>query len=137
MEAPTSPIRYLEGLKMPQRLIDYALSKPGAVPTLPFGPDVLVIKVMDKMFMLTRRGESVPSLNLKCDPERGLALREAYPAVTPGYHMNKRHWNTVALDGSLGEEEIQRMIDHSYELVVRSLKKAERQRLSQPPVGTR
>jgi Uncharacterized protein conserved in bacteria len=116
---------------MQQALIDYALSKPGAVPTLPFGPDTLVIKVMDKMFALTRRRqEAIPSFNLKCDPERAIALREAYPAITPGYHMNKRHWNTVALDGSLSLDEIQRLIDHSYELVVRSLSKTDRARLS-------
>ena len=113
---------------MQQTLIDYALSKPGAVPTQPFGPDVLVIKVMDKMFALTRRNGA--SFNLKCDPERALALREAYPAVTPGYHMNKRHWNTVALDGSLTLAELQQLIDHSYDLVVRSLKKADRERLA-------
>lgn len=113
---------------MQQTLIDYALSKPGAVPTQPFGPDVLVIKVMDKMFALTRRDGA--SFNLKCDPERAIALREAHPAITPGWHMNKRHWNTVTLDGSLSREQLQQMIDHSYDLVVRSLKKAERERLA-------
>ncbi len=116
---------------MHQRMIDYALSKVGAVPTLPFGPDTLVIKVMDKMFMLTSRRDSQPSLNLKCDPDRALALREAFPAVTPGYHMNKRHWNTIALDGSFNEAELQAMIDHSYELVVRTLKKGDRLHLAE------
>ncbi|MNK66741.1 hypothetical protein D3C87_860640 [compost metagenome] len=115
---------------MHQTLIDYALSKKGAVPTLPFGPDVLVVKVMDKMFALTSRRDALPSFNLKCDPERAIALREAHAAIKPGYHMNKRHWNTVALDGSLTVDEIQRLIDHSYELIVRSLSKADRERLS-------
>lgn len=114
---------------MHQTLIDYALSKPGAEPTLPFGPEALVIKVRGKMFMLTSRGEPHPTMNLKCDPERALALREAHACITPGYHMNKRHWNTVTLDGSLPVDALQALIDHSYELVVRSLPKAERAQL--------
>jgi predicted DNA-binding protein (MmcQ/YjbR family) len=116
---------------MQQSLIDYALGKPGAEATFPFGPEVLVFKVMGKMFGLTSRRDTLSSFNLKCDPERAIALRAAYPAVKPGYYMNKQHWNTIELDGSLTEPELQRMIDHSYELIVRSLKKAERQQLSQ------
>lgn len=110
---------------MHEALIDYALKKPGAERTFPFGPDVLVVKVMGKMFALTRRGEPYPSFNLKCEPTRALALRANHPAITPGYHMNKQHWNTVKLDGTLSLEEIQRLIDHSYELIVASLKKSE------------
>ncbi len=114
---------------MHQALIDYALSKPGAVASFPFGEGFLVFKVMGKMFALTSHRGAHPAFNLKCDPERAVALRETYPAITPGYHMNKQHWNTVALDGSLTVPELQRMVDHSYELVVRSLKKADRQQL--------
>lgn len=116
---------------MQQTLVDYALSKPGAEPTFPFGPEILVLKVMGKMFALTSRQEPYPSFNLKCAPERAIALRAAYPAVTPGYHMNKQHWNTIVLDGSLTEDELQPMIDHSYDLVVKSLTKANRERLRQ------
>lgn len=114
---------------MHEALITHALSKPGAERTFPFGPDILVVKVRGKMFALTRRGGTFPSFNLKCDPNRSVALRAIYPAITPGYHMNKQHWNTVVLDGSLSLEELQRLIDHSYDLIVRSLKKQERQDL--------
>lgn len=109
-----------------EALVDYALGKPGAEATFPFGPGVLVVKVRGKMFALTSQREPYPTFNLKCDPEQALILREAFPAVTPGYHMNKRHWNTISLDGSLSLEDLQRMVDHSYELVVRSLTKADR-----------
>lgn len=112
-------------------LVDYCLAKQGAEPTFPFGPEILVVKVLGKMFALTARRESCPSFNLKCAPERALALRATFPAVQPGYHMNKRHWNTVTLDGSLSAEEIQRMIDHSYDLVVAALSRADRERLGQ------
>lgn len=114
---------------MHEALIDYALSKPGAERTFPFGPDVLVIKVMGRMFALTRRGEPHPSFNLKCEPTRAIALRASYPAITPGYHMNKQHWNTVMLDGTLSSDELQRLIDHSYELILSSLRKSEREAL--------
>lgn len=116
---------------MQQSLIDYALAKPGAEASFPFGPEALVFKVMGKIFALTSQRESLATFNLKCDPERAIALRAAYPAVKPGYHMNKQHWNTLELDGSLTVPELQRMIDHSYDLVVRSLTKAERQKLAQ------
>lgn len=115
---------------MLKRLVDYALTKPEASATFPFGPDVLVVKVLDKMFMLANPGDPHGIVSLKCDPERAMALREAYPSVKPGYHLNKRHWNTVILDGTLEESEICRMIDHSFELVVKGLPKAERARLA-------
>ncbi|MEB3187548.1 MAG: MmcQ/YjbR family DNA-binding protein [bacterium] len=115
---------------MHESLIDHCRAKPGAEPTFPFGPDVLVFKVLDKVFALTRRVEPCPTFNLKCDPVRAEMLRAAHPAVTPGYHMNKRHWNTIALDGSLPEAFVRELIDHSYDLVVASLTRAERESLT-------
>ena len=117
----------------------YLLSKPEAFEDYPFGPEVAVFKVRDKMFAtLVQRHdhEADPEhrkcahMNLKCDPDQALALRDIFAAVQPGYHMNKKHWNTVRLDGSIPEGEIMRMIDHSYGLVVKSLKKAERTALA-------
>lgn len=102
------------------------LSKPGAEETTPFGPDVLVYKVGGKMFGLASPDDFPPSINLKCDPERAMLLREEHEAITPGYHMNKRHWNTVVLDGSVPAGLVGELIDHSYELVVASLPKQRR-----------
>jgi len=110
-------------------LRDYCLSKPGATEDFPFGEETLVFRVMGKIFALTGV-ESLPlSVNLKCDPEWAVELRDRWPAVQPGYHMNKAHWNTVELDGSIPADEVREMIDHSYERVVAGLKKADRQRL--------
>ncbi len=102
------------------------LAKPGAVETTPFGPEVLVYKVGGKLFALTDPADFPPRLNLKADPERSMALREEYESVIPGYHMNKRHWNTVILDGSLPSALVAELIDHSYDLVVASLPKGKR-----------
>lgn len=99
------------------------LAKPGAEETTPFGPDVLVYKVGGKMFALTVPDEFPARINLKCDPERSIVLREQHEAVLPGYHMNKRHWNTLVLDGSLPSKLVAELIDHSYELVAASLPK--------------
>ncbi len=107
----------------------YLLSKPESVEDYPFGPEVSVFKVLGKMFATLSPDQPHPRMNLKCQPEQALALRDIFPAVIPGYHMNKRHWNTVILDGSIPTGEIERMIDHSYTLVVKSLKKPERNRL--------
>jgi predicted DNA-binding protein (MmcQ/YjbR family) len=100
------------------------LSKPGAEETTPFGPDVLVYKVGGKMFGLSAPGEFPARVNLKCDPERSLELREEFAGIIPGYHMNKRHWNTLILDGSLPSLLVAQLIDHSYELVAASLTKS-------------
>ena len=105
----------------------YCLTKKGATEDLPFDADTLVIKVANKMFALIPSEGDIPRINLKCDPALALELRRKYPAVTPGYHMNKQHWNTVRIDGSIPENEIVEMIDHSYGLVVRGLKKSERE----------
>ena len=107
-------------------VISHCLSKPGAEETTPFGPDTLVYKVGGKMFALTSPDEFPARVNLKCDPERALALRDEYEAIIPGCHMNKRHWNTLVLDGSLPSKLVRELIDHSYELVVASLPKGKR-----------
>lgn len=102
---------------------DYCLSKSGATEEMPFGPDNIVFKVKGKMFALLALDEVPTRVNLKCDPDLALELRDRYEQVEPGYHMNKKHWNTVVLDGVIPEREIRKMIDDSYELVVRSLPK--------------
>ena len=107
----------------------YCLSMKGATEDMPFGEDVLVFRVMSRLFALTGLDAHPQTVNLKCDPEWALELRARYEAVQPGYHMNKKHWNTVVLDGSIPLDEVREMIDHSYDLVVRSLKKAEREAL--------
>ena len=105
---------------------DYFLSLPEAWQDFPFGPDVYVFKVGKSMFGTLGWEAELARINLKCDPQQALMLRDVFDAVLPGYHMNKTHWNTVLLDGSLPRGEIERMIDHSYALVVKKLKKAER-----------
>lgn len=103
---------------------EYCLTKPGATEGTPFGPDVLVFKVGGKMFALTGLDEIPATVNLKCDPDLALDLRDRYEQVKPGYHMNKKHWNTVEIESGIPNGELRRMIDHSYELVARSLPKA-------------
>ena len=103
--------------------------KKGAYEDFPFGPQAMVFKVAEKMFALAGLENNPLRLNLKCDPELALHLREVFPAVLPGYHMNKKHWNTVILDGTIPDDDICSMIDDSYELVVKSLKKADREKL--------
>ncbi len=100
-----------------ESLRDYCLSKPGVEETLPFGPDTLVFKINGKMFLATGLNEDPLSFNVKCDPELALELRETYPCVRPGYHMNKKHWNTVVVDGSVPSKLLKEWIDHSYMLV--------------------
>jgi predicted DNA-binding protein (MmcQ/YjbR family) len=99
---------------------EYCIVKPGVTEEFPFGETTLVFKVMGKMFALTNL-DGDWSLNLKCDPEWAIELREMYPAIQPGFHMNKSLWNTVMMDGSLGRKLILEMIDHSYQLVVNKL----------------
>jgi predicted DNA-binding protein (MmcQ/YjbR family) len=112
-------------------LREYCNSKPGAVEDFPFDEVTLVVKVRGKIFalMATDQDADTPSINLKCEPALAELLRETYPAVVPGYHMNKRHWNTVTVDGRIPEPEIQEMIDHSYGQVVKSLPKKDREGL--------
>ena len=103
---------------------EYCLTKPGASEGTPFGPDVLVFKVGGKMFALAGIDEVPTTVNLKCDPDLALDLRDRYEQVRPGYYMNKKHWNTVEIEGGIPVVELRRMIDHSYELVIKSLPKA-------------
>ena len=102
------------------------LARPEAWEDYPFGPDVAVFKIHNKMFGTLGYEDAVARINLKCDPDEAQFLRDMFDAVTPGYHMNKTHWNTVILDGTVPRSELERMIDRSYGLVVRSLKKAQR-----------
>ena len=103
---------------------------PGSVEDYPFGDGVAVFKVGARMFALVSLEGDRGSVNLKCDPGLALELRARYPAVRPGYHKDKRHWNTVDLDGSVDEDELRDMIDHSYELVVAGLTRVQRARLA-------
>jgi predicted DNA-binding protein (MmcQ/YjbR family) len=99
-------------------LREYCLRKSGKVTEgFPFGEDILVFKVNKKIFLLLPLDVHPQTMNLKCDPERAIELRERYDAVQPGYHMNKKHWNTIVLDGSIPPQEIRAMIDHSFDLV--------------------
>lgn len=104
----------------------YLLAKPAASEDFPFGIDVAVFKVAGKMFATLGEREGGSQMNLKCDPDQAFILRDIFPAVLPGYHMNKKHWNTVLLNGSVPIGELQRMIDHSYGLVVSGLPKKQR-----------
>ena len=105
---------------------EYCLAKPGASEGAPFGPDVLVFKVGGKMFALAALDEVPTTVNLKCDPDLALELRDRYEQIRPGYHMNKKHWNTVEIESAVPAAELQRMIDHSYELIVQGLPKTAR-----------
>jgi predicted DNA-binding protein (MmcQ/YjbR family) len=107
----------------------HCLSKAAVTEGTPFGPDHIVFKVHGKMFAILALDEVPTRVNLKCDPDLALELRDRYEQVEPGYHMNKKHWNTVVLDGVIPEREVRKMIDHSYELVVQSLPKAKRKKL--------
>jgi predicted DNA-binding protein (MmcQ/YjbR family) len=108
-----------------ETLRDYCLEKKGVEESFPFGEDTLVFKVSGKIFLLTGLNDT-QSFNVKCDPELAISLREQHPEVLPGYHMNKKHWNTVKLKGSLTEQQLKDMIDHSYELVVSGLPQKDR-----------
>lgn len=101
-----------------EQLQEYCLQKPDVEETLPFGPDTLVYKVNGKVFLLTGLESHPLQFNVKCDPDRAIELREEYPEhVLPGYHMNKKHWNTIIADGTIPQKMIHEFIDHSYELV--------------------
>ena len=106
------------------------LAKKGTTEETPFGPEALVFKVMGKMFALVAHLDDPLSISLKCDPDDALALRDQYRAITAGYHLNKKHWNTVVIDGEVPEAEVWRQIDHSYALVVKGLRKAQKEELA-------
>jgi predicted DNA-binding protein (MmcQ/YjbR family) len=107
----------------------YLLGKPEAIEDYPFGPDVAVMKIGGKMFATLAQKDGVARMNLKCDPHEALILRDIFDAVLHGYHMNKRHWNTVVLDGTIPRGEVERMVDNSYALVARGLPRKARQAL--------
>jgi predicted DNA-binding protein (MmcQ/YjbR family) len=109
---------------------EYCLSKVAATESMPFGEGVLVFKIAGKMFALAALDEIPATVNLKCDPDLALELRDQYEQVQPGYHMNKKHWNTVEIGSGVPEAELRKMIDHSYDLVVRALPKARRDQLT-------
>ncbi|WP_342646746.1 MmcQ/YjbR family DNA-binding protein [Mucilaginibacter sp. CSA2-8R] len=105
-----------------EELRDYCLKKTAVTESFPFDNDTLVFKAGGKIFLLVSLDKG-NSFNAKCDPERAVELRERFTEVQPGYHMNKTHWNTVYIDGSLTHKELCEMIDHSYDLIIKSLPK--------------
>jgi predicted DNA-binding protein (MmcQ/YjbR family) len=118
------------GLVTRDDLLAFCLGLPGAEETYPFGDDVAVIKVAGKMFALVPLSSELASINVKCDPARALELREAYAGVKPGYHQDKRHWNTVELDGSVEDDVVRGLVLDSYDLVVAGLPRSVRVDLS-------
>jgi predicted DNA-binding protein (MmcQ/YjbR family) len=108
----------------------YLMKFPQTTEEQPFGPDTDVYKVAGKIFAIVSPDETPPAISLKCDPMIALELREEYKSVLPGYHLNKSHWNTVVLDDSVPDDELKKMISHSYEQVVNGLPKSLRVRIS-------
>ncbi len=107
-----------------EALREYCLAKVDAEETMPFGPDTLVFKINNKVFLLASLDVHPLQFNVKCDPDLAIELREEYPtAVLPGYHMNKKHWNTIIVDGTISNKQICRFIDDSYQLVSKGKKK--------------
>lgn len=107
-----------------ESLREYVLGKPSVTEGFPFGDDVIVYKVNGKMFLLLPLDTQPLRFNVKCDPDKAVELREEYPgAVLPGYHMNKKHWNTIIADGTLTNKQILEMVDESYRLVIDKKKK--------------
>lgn len=116
----------------PQELRTFCLSFNDVVEEFPFGPDASVFKVAGKMFALSSLDATPLTVNLKCDPEIAVQLRAAHPEIVPGWHMNKRHWNTVTADAKLPDQQVRELIEDSYDLVVAGLPKAVRLRLDRP-----
>ena len=112
-----------------ESLREYCLSKKAVAEDFPFGETTLVFRVMNKIFLLVAMDASPLQFNAKCEPGKAIELREEYDAVKPGYHMNKKHWNTVVIDGSISSALIKEMIDDSYNLIIQSLPKSLRQEL--------
>ena len=107
-----------------ETLRNYCLSKADVEESFPFGPETLVMKVEGKIFLLTGLDGTDFRFNLKCDPDKAIELREEFSCVLPGYHMNKKHWNTIVVDGSVSSKQLKEWIDHSYDLVKPKKKKA-------------
>ncbi len=106
-----------------KQLINYCQSKVAVTEGYPFGDDILVFKVGGKIFAIVSEKDVPPRINLKCDPDEAMALRDVFEDVIPGYHMNKKHWNTVIVGGDVPKGEVERMIDNSYDLIIKSLPK--------------
>ena len=103
-----------------EELREYVLQKPAVTEGFPFGEDTLVFKVNAKVFLLVALDESPMQFNVKCDPDKAIELRDEYPGcVLPGYHMNKKHWNTIIVDGTLSKKQFKEMVDDSYDLVAK------------------
>lgn len=111
-----------------EKLREYCLKKKSVTEDFPFDETTLCFKVAGKIFAITGMDKPL-KVNLKCDPELALDLRERYEDVQPGYHMNKKHWNTVCFEGKIPDSELKNMLDHSYTQVVKGLKKSEREKL--------
>ena len=116
----------------PQELRTFCLSFNDVVEEFPFGPEASVFKVAGKMFALSSLDAAPLTVNLKCDPEIAVQLRAAHPEIVPGWHMNKRHWNTVTVDAKLPDQQVRELVEDSYDLVVAGLPKAQRLRLDRP-----
>lgn len=113
-----------------ETLRDFCLALPGVTEELPFGPETLVFKVMGKVFLLTPMDEPKMQFNVKCDPEKAIELREKYDFVLPGYHMNKKHWNTIYVNSAASSDTFFGWVKDSYDLVVNSLPKKDKEALS-------
>ena len=113
-----------------EELREYCLSKKGVEECFPFDSETLVFKVMRKAFLLTGINDKPVSFNVKCDPEKAIELRDKYSCIVPGYHMNKKHWNTITVDGSANNKQLKEWIDHSYNLVVSGLSKITKKKLN-------
>ena len=113
-----------------EELRAYCLSKKHVSESFPFDAHTLVFKVANKMFALTGLEDFPPRVNLKCDPERAISLRESYSEITPGFHMNKKHWNTVLIEGAISSKLLMELIDHSYDLVFNGLPRKIRDNLN-------
>lgn len=120
-----SDIRFIMDI---ESIREHCIAKAFVTETFPFGGDTLVFKALDKIFLLIGL-ENPDRFNVKCDPERSQELRAEYPEVQPGFHMNKVHWNTIFINGRLTDQQIIKLIDHSYELVVKSLTKSKQAKL--------
>ncbi|MFC2080928.1 MmcQ/YjbR family DNA-binding protein [Bacteroidota bacterium] len=108
---------------------EYCIAKPGVTEGFPFNDTALVFKVMGKMFAILDLSEDSRGISLKCDPELAIELREQHPEVTPAWHFNKKHWNTVMMDGSITDKHLMEWIDHSYDMVVKGMPKSRQKEL--------
>jgi predicted DNA-binding protein (MmcQ/YjbR family) len=114
----------------------WCLQQAGAIEDFPFGPEHSVFKVAGKMFALSTLDRLPLEVSVKCEPELAVSLRHSYPAIRPGYHLNKRHWNTITLDGSLSDQLVRDLIEDSYDLVVSALPSRVREQLGWAPSST-